>query len=101
MYTSTSLISHFSLIDPISRLWPSIILRVNSSVYTELVKAYFAAHTTYKKGRSLVWTKEAETTFEGFNKAFSSTPVLAHVDPQKLFIIEADTSNFALGSIFS
>ena len=30
-----------------------------------------------------------------------STPILAHVDPEKPFIIEADASDFALGSILS
>ena len=39
--------------------------------------------------------------FEGRNKAFTLVPVLAHVDPQKPFIIEADASDFALGSILS
>ena len=40
-------------------------------------------------------------TFEGLKKAFTSALVLAHVDPQKPFIIEADASNFALASILS
>ena len=39
--------------------------------------------------------------FESLNKAFTSAPILAHVDSEKPFIIEADASNFALGSILS
>ena len=39
--------------------------------------------------------------FEGLKKAFTSAPVLAHVDPQKPFIIEVEASHFALGSILS
>ena len=35
--------------------------------------------------------------FEGLKKAFTSAPILVHVDPQKSFIIEVDTSYFALG----
>ena len=54
-----------------------------------------------KKGQPFVWSKEADMAFEGLKKAFTSAPVLAHVDPQKPFIIEADTSDFALGSILS
>ena len=54
-----------------------------------------------KKGQSFVWTKEADMAFEGLKKSFTSALVLAHVDPQKPFIIEADTHDFALGSILS
>ena len=39
--------------------------------------------------------------FESLKKAFTSAPILAHVDPEKPFIIEADASDFALGSILS
>ena len=39
--------------------------------------------------------------FESLKKAFTSTPILAHVDTEKPFIIEADASDFALGSILS
>ena len=39
--------------------------------------------------------------FEGLKKAFTSAPVVAPVDPQKPFIIEADLSDFALGSSLS
>ena len=38
---------------------------------------------------------------KGLKKAFTSAPVLAHVDPQKPFIMEADASDFALGIILS
>ena len=39
--------------------------------------------------------------FESLKKAFTSAPILAHVDPEKPFIIKADASDFALGSILS
>ena len=39
--------------------------------------------------------------FESLKKVFTSAPILAHVDPTKPFIIEADASDFALGSILS
>ena len=34
-------------------------------------------------------------------KAITSAPILAHVDPHQPFIIEADASDFSLGSILS
>ena len=39
--------------------------------------------------------------FKSLKKAFTSAPILAHVDPEKPFIIEVDASEFALGSILS
>ena len=54
-----------------------------------------------KKGKSFVWANDEDTDFVDLKKAFTSAPIPAHVDLQKLFIIEADTSDFALGSILS
>ena len=54
-----------------------------------------------KKGQSFVWFKQVDTTFVRLKKAFTSAPILAHVDPKKPFIMEADASDFALGSILS
>ena len=54
-----------------------------------------------EKGKSFVWSKEEGMTFVRIKKEFTSTPILAHVDLKKLFIMEADTSDFALGSILS
>ena len=39
--------------------------------------------------------------FRHLKKAFTSAPILAHVDTNKPFIMEADASDFALGSILS
>ena len=39
--------------------------------------------------------------FENLMKAFTSAPILGHVDPEKTFVIEANASDFALGSILS
>ena len=54
-----------------------------------------------KKNQAFVWTREADKAFTRLKEAFTSTPVLAHVDLEKSFIIEANASNFALGSILS
>jgi hypothetical protein len=54
-----------------------------------------------KKGKLFVWFEEPDMAFENLKKAFTSAPILAHVDPEKPFILEADASDFALGSILS
>ena len=54
-----------------------------------------------KENQAFVWTPEADKAFTQLKEAFTSAPVLAHVDPEKPFIIEADASDFALGSILS
>ena len=54
-----------------------------------------------RKGQSFVWSEESDMSFESLKKAFASAPILAQVDPEKPFTIEAYTSDFALGSILS
>ena len=54
-----------------------------------------------KKNRSFSWTTDVKRAFTNLKKAFTLAPILGHVDPQKPFIIEADASDFALGSILS
>ena len=64
-------------------------------------KLIFPLTQLTKKGQSFVWSKEPDTDFVSLKKAFTSAPILAHVDPKKPFLIEADASDFALGSILS
>jgi hypothetical protein len=52
-----------------------------------------------KKNQAFVWTAEVDKAFTQFKEAFTSTPVLAHVHLAWPFTIEADASDFALGSI--
>jgi hypothetical protein len=47
------------------------------------------------------WTPQAQSSFEALKSAFTTAPVLAHVDPGRPFIIETDASDFALGAILS
>ena len=54
-----------------------------------------------EKNQPFIWTPGATKTFMDLKKAFTSAPILAHVDPHKPFIMEADASDFALGSILS
>jgi transposase InsO family protein len=54
-----------------------------------------------KKNRTFTWNVSAARSFDNLKKAFTSAPILVHADQSKPFIIEADASDFALGSILS
>lgn len=47
-----------------------------------------------KKGIKFLWTPEAESAFQLLKKAFTSTPVLMHFDPEKAVIVETYASNY-------
>ena len=49
----------------------------------------------------LEWSVKADQTFEALQKAFSTMPILIHPDFQKLFFLENDASDFALGTVLS
>jgi hypothetical protein len=61
--------------------------------------AALLTHLTRKD--KFVWDEKAEEAFETLKKAFTSAPILVHVDSSKPFFLEADASDFALGSILS
>jgi hypothetical protein len=54
-----------------------------------------------RKNKSFTWSSSAAKAFESLKRAFTSAPILLHADLEKPFIIEADASDFALGSILS
>ena len=54
-----------------------------------------------QKNQPFIWSTSANLAFEGLKHAFTSAPILMHVDPTKRFILEADASDFALGSVLS
>src|SRR5690606_35217683 len=53
------------------------------------------------KSKEFVWTKEADKSFELLKRMFTSAPILAHFDPTKQIVIEADASDFAIGAVLS
>lgn len=54
-----------------------------------------------KKDTPFQWTKDCSQAFEALKKAFSTTPVVAHVQPDQHFTLETDASDFALGAVLS
>ena len=54
-----------------------------------------------QKNQPFIWTLEATEAFESLKRAFTTVLILAHVDPKKCFILEADASDIALGSVLS
>ena len=53
------------------------------------------------KNQPFIWNSSAAEAFESLKHAFTSAPILIHVDQDKPFILEADASDFALGSVLS
>ena len=54
-----------------------------------------------RKVKHLFGSPEANKAFTQLKEAFTSAPMLAHIDLENPFTIEADASDFALGSILS
>src|SRR5690606_33341492 len=53
------------------------------------------------KSKPFVWTLEADKAFEHLKRIFTTAPILAHFDPSKQIVIEADASDFAIGAVLS
>ena len=70
-------------------------------VHPKLFKIVMSLIELTKKSRLFQWSVGAATTFNSLKKAFTSVPILIHVDLSKPFIIEVDVSDFVLGSILS
>ena len=59
-------------------------------------------HTLTEKGRKFEWTEKCEAAFKALKQALISAPVLAFPDENGgEFILDADASNVALGSVLS
>ena len=53
------------------------------------------------KNQPFIWNSSAAEAFESLKHAFTSAPILIHANQDKPFILEADASDFALGSVLS
>ena len=67
----------------------------------ELFEDRIASHPTHQEKSSICLDYGSGHNHTQLKKAFTSAPILAHIDPEKPFTIEADASDFALQSILS
>jgi hypothetical protein len=51
--------------------------------------------------KKISWNDQTQEAFDSLKKAFSSAPILIHVDFSKPFFLETDASDYALGAILS
>jgi hypothetical protein len=54
-----------------------------------------------QKDQPFSWGVKAELFFQSLKASFTTTPLLIHVDLSKPFVLEMNTSDFALGDVFS
>src|SRR3979490_655475 len=54
-----------------------------------------------RKGRPWAWTKAVEKAFDFLKTAFTSAPILRHGEPDRILVVETDTSDYALAAILS
>jgi hypothetical protein len=54
-----------------------------------------------RKDTPFVWSQDCQDAFDYLKIAFTTTPVLAHFDPDACIIVETDTSDFVSGGILS
>ena len=58
-------------------------------------------HNLTKKNSKFIWTTEAQSAFDCLKSKFVSAPVLIHPNRDLPFIVETDSSNYAIGAILS
>jgi hypothetical protein len=76
-----------------------------ANYYRRFIKNYakIAAplhETTHREG-AFKWSTKAQEAFELLKHAFVQAPVLKYVDFNKPFVVETDSSNFAVGCVLS
>ena len=54
-----------------------------------------------QKDKKWEWTAECQKAFEDLKDALTSYPILRHPDPSKPFILQTDSSGYAIGAILS
>ncbi|KAI0991434.1 hypothetical protein K3495_g16753, partial [Podosphaera aphanis] len=54
-----------------------------------------------KKDRAFLWLKDHSEAFESMKELFMTAPALALYDPDKLTVVEADCSGYAMGACLS
>ncbi|KAH0611235.1 uncharacterized protein H6S33_011662 [Morchella sextelata] len=54
-----------------------------------------------RKDISFGWTPEAQTAFNALKEAFTTAPILTHVDPEKEITVETDASDYVSAGVLS
>jgi hypothetical protein len=89
---------------------PSSVKNVQRSLglanfYRRFIKGYSKITTSLTtltcKDKPFSWNPMAQAAYDTLKMAFTSAPILIHPDPAKPFVVEMDTSDFALGAILS
>jgi len=58
-------------------------------------------HKLLRKNINFTWTNDAQSAFDCLKSKFVSAPILIHPSRDLPFIVETDSSNFAIGAILS
>ena len=58
-------------------------------------------HKLTEKNQKFLWTKECNAAFETLKEKMVSSPILAHTDFTKPFILDTDASDQAIGAVLS
>jgi len=58
-------------------------------------------HCLLKKNVKFIWSTETQDAFDNIKSRFSSAPILAYPNRELPFMVETDSSNFAIGAILS
>src|SRR3979490_1599676 len=53
------------------------------------------------KGTPWAWTEDCQKSFDFLKTAFTSAPILHHWEPDRILVMETDTSDYALAAILS
>ncbi|KAK2992294.1 hypothetical protein RJ640_020287 [Escallonia rubra] len=74
-----------------------------ANYYRRFIKGYSAKATPLtdllKKGKTWEWSKRCQSAFEGLKTAVMEEPVLALPDHTKIFEVQTDASDFAIGGV--
>jgi len=68
---------------------------------SEFAKIAHPLHKLLKKNVKFVWTSEAQSSFDCLKSKFVSATVLIHPNRELPFIVETDSSNYAIGAVLS
>ena len=58
-------------------------------------------HRLTKRTTKFVWNSECQTAFEELRRRLSQTPILAHPDFNRQFILDTDASDVGIGAVLS